>query len=54
MLRCNINWKIKMLILTGYSSKSVDDPMFNMFIASAFARSYYLTLVKNSLMLSLV
>ena len=54
MHRCNINWKIKILILIGYSSKSATGPMFNMFRASAFARSYCLLLGNNSLMLSLV
>ena len=54
MHRCNINWKIKILILIGYSSKSATGPMFNMFRASAFARSYCLLLANNSLMLSLV
>jgi len=47
MLRCNINGKIKILILTGYSSKSATGPMFDMFRTSAFARSCCLTLSRT-------
>lgn len=53
-LTCKTNEKNIVLILTGNIPTAEAGLMFIKFKTSAFARSYCLALVKNSLMLSFV